>query len=86
MGSEPKIMRPDFIFFAENPDGSIVADIVDPHGDYFADSLPKLQGLAAYAEVYGKQFRRIEAVAKIDKIYRVLDLQDSSVRAGVKSD
>ena len=85
MGSEPKIMRPDFIFFAENPDGSIVADIVDPHGDYFADSLPKLQGLAAYAEVYGKQFRRIEAVAKIDKIYRVLDLQDSSVRAGVKS-
>src|SRR5690606_2891877 len=39
-----RIVRPDFLFFAEE-DGKIVVDLVDPHSLHLADSLPKLQGL-----------------------------------------
>lgn len=49
-GTEIKIVRPDFIFFSELPDGTIVADIVDPHGIHLSDALTKLKGLARYAE------------------------------------
>lgn len=31
-GAGAKVLRPDFLFFARQADGSIVADIVDPHG------------------------------------------------------
>src|SRR5690606_6795677 len=57
--------RPDFIFFAKKKDGSIAADIIDPHGHHLSDALPKLVGLAQYAETYSSTFRRIEAIAKI---------------------
>ena len=40
-----KIVRPDFIFFAEQ-EGQVVADLVDPHGLHLADALAKLKGLA----------------------------------------
>ena len=83
--SEPKIVRPDFIFFAQLPDGTISADIVDPHGTQFRDALPKLKGLAQYAETYGSVFRRIDAVAKIGDTFRVLDLMEQSVCSAVKS-
>jgi type III restriction enzyme len=63
---EIKILRPDFLFFGSLGDGTIVADIVDPHGHHLADSLPKLQGLARYAEANGAVYRRIEAVAMLD--------------------
>ncbi len=49
-GELHKILRPDFIFFAKQPDGKVIADIVDPHGTQFSDALPKLKGLATYAE------------------------------------
>ena len=83
--SEPRIVRPDFIFFAQLPDGTISADIVDPHGTQFSDALPKLKGLAQYAETYGSVFRRIDAVAKIGDTFRVLDLMEQSVCSAVKS-
>ena len=83
--SEPKIVRPDFIFFAQLPDGTIVADIVDPHSTHLSDALPKLKGLAQYAETYGSVFRRIDAVAKIGDTFRVLDLTEQAVRSAVKS-
>lgn len=75
-----KIMRPDFIFFSAQEDGTIVADIVDPHGTQYGDALPKLQGLAQYAEAYGAVYRRIEAVAEVKGKLRVLDLTDAEVR------
>lgn len=78
-----KIMRPDFIFFAQLPDGAIAADIVDPHGTQFSDSIPKLRGLAQYAEISGEHFRRIDAVAKVGDAYRVLDLKEKKVRAAI---
>ena len=80
---DTRIVRPDFIFFAEK-DGSIVADIVDPHGTHLADALPKLKGLTRYAETHGQRFRRIEAVAEDDGKLRVLDLTRAEVRDGVR--
>ena len=82
-GGNPKIVRPDFVFFARLPDGTITADIVDPHGIQFGDAIPKLKGLADYAEAFGSQYRRIEAVAKIGDKFRALDLTEASTRAAV---
>jgi type III restriction enzyme len=83
-GDDPRIMRPDFIFFARSPSGEVVADIVDPHSFQYEDALPKLKGLADYAaSARGDAFRRIEAVAKIGAIYRVLDLKEKSVRDAI---
>ena len=84
-GSETKIVRPDFIFFAELPNGTIAADIVDPHGTQFSDALPKLKGLASYTEANDGIYRRIDAVAQIGGAYRVLDLTEASVRAAIGS-
>ncbi|AMO56126.1 type III restriction enzyme, res subunit [Endozoicomonas montiporae] len=81
--SEYKIMRPDFIFFSEKNDGEVVADIVDPHGTHFSDALPKLQGLARYAEEHSRVYRRIESIAKVRDTLRVLDLTDPAVRKAV---
>jgi len=82
---ELKIMRPDFVFFAEQADGAIVADIVDPHGIQLSDAMPKLRGLAQYAERFGDQYRRIETVANVGGSYRLLDLKDLRTRAAVAS-
>lgn len=78
-----KIVRPDFIFFAEH-DGKVVADLIDPHGLHLADALPKLQGLAVYAETHGGAYRRIESVAEAAGKLRVLDLTRSEVRQAIK--
>ena len=77
-----KIVRPDFIFFAEQ-DGKVVADIVDPHGIQFADAVAKLQGLALYAETHPGVFRRVEAIAEVGGKLRVLDLTRADVRQAV---
>lgn len=82
---EFKILRPDFLFFGKLKDGTIVVDIVDPHGFHLADSLPKLQGLAQYVQVYGAAYRRIEAVAVLDDRYKVLDLKNEKVRDAILS-
>ncbi len=39
-GDEMKIVRPDFIFFSRQSEGTVVADIVDPHGTHLVKSLP----------------------------------------------
>ena len=77
-----KIVRPDFIFFVEQ-DGKVVVDLVDPHGLHLADALPKLQGLAAYANEHANAYRRIEAVAEASGKLRVLDLTRADVRQAV---
>jgi hypothetical protein len=83
IGNETKIARPDFIFFARRQDGSIVADIVDSHGIQFADALPRMKGLARYAEKNSGIYRRIEAVAKLGDKFRTIDLTEASARAAV---
>jgi hypothetical protein len=82
-GDQFKIVRPDFLFFAKQQDGSIVADLVDPHGHHLADALPKLRGLAEYAAAHGEAFRRIETIAEVEKKLRVLDLTQAEVRDAV---
>lgn len=81
-GEESKIVRPDFLFFSK-VDGEVVADIVDPHGFHLADALPKLRGLARYAETHAQVYRRIEAVAETGATLRVLDLTRANVRQAV---
>ena len=58
-------MRPDFVFFSKDGSGTVAASIVDPHGHHFDDALPKLRGLASYAEKNAGHFQRIEAVANL---------------------
>ncbi len=77
-----KIVRPDFIFFAQQ-DGKVVVDLIDPHGLHLVDALPKLQGLVAYAESYGSAYRRIESVADAFGKLRVLDLTRPDVRQAI---
>ncbi|WP_043358338.1 DEAD/DEAH box helicase [Belnapia sp. F-4-1] len=84
-GDELKIVRPDFIFFARRPDGGVAVDIVDPHGIQFGDALPRMKGLARYAEKHPGIYRRIEVVAKIGSKFRTLDLTEASVRTAVLS-
>ncbi|MBC2776735.1 DEAD/DEAH box helicase [Parasphingopyxis marina] len=79
-----ELVRPDFLFFSEDTNGEIVVDIIDPHGEHLADSLPKLRGLADYTEKHGSHFGRIEAVAKVDGSYRVLNLKADEVRELVR--
>lgn len=76
-----QIVRPDFLFFSSAPGGAVVADIVDPHGYFLADALPKLKGLAAYTETHADAFRRIVAVADLDGALRMLDLTKPEVHA-----
>lgn len=80
---QSRIVRPDFLFFSQQSDGSIAVDIVDPHGPQYADSIPKLRGLARYAERFGHLYRRIEVIAQIAGQYRVLDLKEKNVRDSV---
>lgn len=80
-----KPMQPDFIFFSLDHEGEIRASIIDPHGDHLADAMPKLRGLARFAERYSKQFLRVDAISKVGDELRVLDLTDASVRNAVEA-
>jgi hypothetical protein len=84
-GDETKMLRPDFLFFVQLPNGDIAVDIVDPHGFHLADALPKLRGLARYAEAHPHDFRRIEAVAETGGKLRSLDLTSADVRSAIAS-
>ena len=78
-----KLVRPDFIFFSEQSDGTIVADLIDPHSTHLADALPKARGMAEYVESHPKTFRRFELVDEIDGKIRVLDLTKEEVREAI---
>ncbi|WP_175771731.1 DEAD/DEAH box helicase [Burkholderia ambifaria] len=79
-----RMVRPDFIFFATLHDGTVVADLVDPHGTQLADAIPKLRGLAEYARTHAKAYRRIESVAAVNGKLRVVDLTREDVRAAIE--
>lgn len=84
MDGNAQILRPDFVFFRQKDDGTVVADIVDPHGIHFADALPKLVGFADYAAKHGSAYGRVEAIAEVEGKLRLLDLLDANVRAAIK--
>ncbi|MFF1538455.1 DEAD/DEAH box helicase [Microbacterium sp. NPDC058269] len=79
-----RALRPDFVFFGTAHDGTVVADLVDPHGHHLTDALPKLRGLADFAERFSADFRRIESVAETDGKLRVLDITKASVRQAIR--
>jgi type III restriction enzyme len=83
-GQETRILRPDFLFFAEEGDGRIVVDILDPHSVDWADALAKLQGLARYAATHADVYRRVEAVAEVKGKLRALDLTRVDIRNAVE--
>lgn len=61
------------------------ANIIDPHGQHLADSLPKLLGLADYAEKYCSSFQTIKAITSSGDTYRSLDLKNSVVRDAIRT-
>ena len=75
-------MHPDFVFFHE-VGGKITASIIDPHGLHLEDARMKLKALAEFAERYGGEFHRIEALSKVDGCMRVLDMKREAVRQAV---
>lgn len=79
-----KALRPDFLFFGINRDGSIAVDLVDPHGHHLSDALPKLRGLADFAEQFATDFRRVESVAETGGVLRVLDITKHRVREAIR--
>ncbi len=78
-----RIVRPDFLIFSRQADGPIAVGIVDLHGTQFNDALPKLKGLAAYAERHADKVRRVDAIAAVGDKLEALDLTDAGVRAAV---
>jgi type III restriction enzyme len=72
-------MHPDFVFFHEVK-GKIMASIVDPHGHHLADANIKVKTLANFADIFGEDFHRIEAVAEVDGHMKVLDTKIAAVR------
>lgn len=81
--NEWKALRPDFIFFTRRTDGSVGVDLVDPHGYHLSDAMPKLRGMAKFAETYRNHFHRIESVADVNGTMRVLDMTKEPVRNAV---
>ncbi|MBQ1051626.1 DEAD/DEAH box helicase family protein [Micromonospora sp. C51] len=76
-------MTPDFIFI-HKVQGSLRASLIDPHGTYLADAVPKLKGLTDYADMHGTEFHRIQSIAKVDGKYRMLNHQDPATREAVR--
>lgn len=79
-----KALRPDFVFFGTSQAGAVVVDLVDPHGHHLSDALPKLRGLADFAEQFPDDFRRIESVAETGGALRVLDITKAQVRDAIR--
>lgn len=77
-------MCPDFVFF-ERVNGVVRPSIVDPHGLHLDDALPKLKGLADYAERYADVFHRVEAIAVTGNGPRVLDMTEQQVRDAIRT-
>lgn len=76
-------MHPDFIFFFDKA-GEVVPAIIDPHGSQLSDAMPKLVGLARFAEEHADVFPRIEAVTDWEGGYVYLDLRDQSTRDAIR--
>lgn len=79
---EDQAMFPDMLTFRRGK-GGITIDILEPHGDQFADHLAKAQGLAKYAKDHGDAFGRIEMIRIVKRVPERLDLQDETVRGKV---
>ncbi|MCX4421461.1 DEAD/DEAH box helicase [Streptomyces mirabilis] len=74
------LMYPDFLFFHE-VDGSVVVDVVDPHGHQASDTGPKWAALSRWAEANRDKVRRVVAVIKVAEELKALDLTADGIAA-----
>ncbi len=76
---EKKSFYPDFLIVRRDPEIDYVVDILEPHGDQYADNLPKAKALAEYAKVEDRM-GRIQLIHKTGSHFVRLDLTDIAVR------
>ncbi len=85
---ETKAMYPDFLVVRMDEDGGYVIDILEPHGNQYADNLGKAKGLARYAEeepLIGRvQLIRQSKDPAGKSRFKRLDFSKSTVRDRVK--
>jgi type III restriction enzyme len=84
IGNEKKAFYPDFLIVRYDPMVDYVVDILEPHGNQYADNLPKAKALAEYAKEEDR-IGRIQLIhKKTDSLGRNkfvrLDLTDMIVR------
>ena len=84
IAGEKKSFYPDFLIIRSDPDLDYVVDILEPHGDQFADNLPKAKALAEYAKKEDRM-GRIQLIHKSTGVggvsqFKRLDLTDLAVR------
>ncbi len=83
LNGEWENMYPDFIFFVKTANG-IARVIVDPHGDWLGDSVPKLKGYVSYIKDHPDMFVQVLAVAdEKNGEYRYLDLMTGPVQDAI---
>ena len=82
---EWKSMYPDFIFFRRRSNGTIFRTIVDPHGDWLADSVAKLKGYVEYLQDHNDLFGNVLAVSgEKNDVYRKLNLKEAGVQQAIR--
>lgn len=66
IGGEKKSFYPDFLIVRSDPTLGYVVDILEPHGNQYADNLPKAKALAEYA-------KREDRLGRIQLIHKTTD-------------
>lgn len=84
IGGEKKAFYPDFLIVRSDPELDYVVDILEPHGDQYADNLPKAKALAEYAKKEDR-IGRIQLIHKStdgagNSRFKRLDLTDMATR------
>ena len=83
IGGEKKAFYPDFLVVRSDPYAEYVVDILEPHGNQYADNLPKAKALAEYARNENR-IGRIQLIHKNNNAsgskFARLDLTDMVVR------
>lgn len=86
-GGEKRAFYPDFLVVRSDPAVDYVVDILEPHGDQYADNLPKAKALAEYARAEDRvgRVQLIRKVADAGGTHRFLrlELTDLAVREKV---
>lgn len=78
-------VHPDFIFFVRDGSGMIRPAIIDPHGNQFSDTLPKLRGYVEYLRRFPSMY--VQALMVADRAdsteLRYLDLLDPATQDAI---
>ena len=66
LNGEKKSFYPDFLIVRRDPAVDYVVDILEPHGNQYADNLPKAKALAEYAKTEDR-------IGRIQLIHKTMD-------------